>query len=577
MTGTSLKVLIMMLLLLSLSDHPDVWTDGSSVLDRLTGVSASGAGFFANHSEHSWNGRRWGHVHGVLVDRDLACCRGFSSVPGPLQSVQRAEMWGVILALQASRALHLGVDNLGVVRHVGRLLDGCRGAVPFQLVNDGDLLLLIDHMLRSRGLDTVCISKVKGHADDGMVLHGQVRREDKLGKDAADEAADFWTSEGQSLPSLMLAVICLEVVVAGTLSFLIFTVFSLLFLVLWVNHDDLGGTAPHPLVWSAGALRKRRRLVFAVRDRAFLPGPPRIWYSEWCQVPSAVVSSADVDLWPYTPGLLVKWVSSLNTFHWPVVNLDLGVGGISYVELLILYELWAGERLRLEKAHPRYLRPGRRISVSAVPFGPGIDIWRSCRFIGALMRALCLLPGGLGRFVPCSIGANYCRLRHIGWEKCGHGITSIPRESASELFLNELLTLFRYPPKSGRALLNGTLPLRYCAARFANSTPTWRLPVSGQVRGLVAAYPDTTGDLGDEVVDLRVFRGSRSGPGGKRFRLNRKTPAHLVKVMVQSRPRVWKRLHHVGISGSSLPDHTRRRCDHAYGGSVQEHDRTGVG
>ena len=37
-----------------------------------------------------------------------------------------------------------------------------------------------------------------------------------------------------------------------------------------------------------------------------------------------------------------------------------------------------------------------------------------------------------------------------------------------------------------------------------------------------AAYPDTAGDLGDEVVDLRVFRGSRSGPGRKRFRPNRK-------------------------------------------------------
>ena len=57
--------------------------------------------------------------------------------------------------------------------------------------------------------------------------------------------------------------------------------------------------------------------------------------------------------------------------------------------------------LSLEKAHPRYLRPGRPISVSAVPFGPGIDIWRSCRFIGAMMRSLCLLPGGLGRFVRC--------------------------------------------------------------------------------------------------------------------------------------------------------------------------------
>ena len=190
------------------------------------------------------------------------------------------------------------------------------------------------------------------------------------------------------------------------------------------------------------------------------------------------------------------------------------------------------------------------------------------------MRALCLLPGGLGRFVPCSIGANHCRLRHIGWEKCGHGLTSRPRESASELFLSELLTLFRYPPKSGRALLDGTLPLRYCASRFAHSIPTWRLPASGQVRGLIAAYPDHAGDLEDEVIHLGVFRGSKSGFYRKRFRLNRKTPAHLVQGMVQSRPRTWKRLHHVGISGSSLPDHTRRRCDHAYD---QGHFRTGVG
>ena len=38
--------------------------------------------------------------------------------------------------------------------------------------------------------------------------------------------------------------------------------------------------------------------------------------------------------------------------------MDVGVGGVSYVELLILYELWAGERLSVEKAHPRYLDQG---------------------------------------------------------------------------------------------------------------------------------------------------------------------------------------------------------------------------
>ena len=164
-----------------------------------------------------------------------------------------------------------------------------------------------------------------------------------------------------------------------------------------------------------------------------------------------------------------------------------------------------------------------------------------------MMRSLCLLPGGLRRFVPCSIGATHCRLRHIGWEKCGHGLTSRPRESASELFLNELLSLFRYLPKSGRALLDGTLPIRYCAARFACSTPTWRLPASGHVGRLVAPHSDTADDRGDEVPDLEVHRVSWSGPFRRRFRLNRKTPAHLVGLLIHSRPRVWKRLHHVGF------------------------------
>ena len=36
----------------------------------------------------------------------------------------------------------------------------------------------------------------------------------------------------------------------------------------------------------------------------------------------------------YTPGLLVKWVFFLGSLHWPVGGLDLGVRGVSYVELI---------------------------------------------------------------------------------------------------------------------------------------------------------------------------------------------------------------------------------------------------
>ena len=150
-----------------------------------------------------------------------------------------------------------------------------------------------------------------------------------------------------------------------------------------VNHDGRDGLALDPLVWSAGARTKRRRLVHAVGDRAFLPRPPGIWDSEWVSGPVSAVCAEDIALWTKkTPGLLVKWVAFLGSPHWPACGFDLGVGGVSCVELLILCELWPGERLSSEKAHPRYLRPGRPISVSTVPFGPGIDIWRSCRFIG---------------------------------------------------------------------------------------------------------------------------------------------------------------------------------------------------
>ena len=218
--------------------------------------------------------------------------------------------------LQTSRAVHLGVDNLGVVRHVGRLLDGCRDSKPFELVNDGDLLLLIDRMLQQRGLDTVRISKVKGHADDGMVLRGQVRGEDKLGNDAADEAADFGRRR------VSPAIIDARRNLSGVCGHWYLTILDLhrFFITISravVNRDGRGGTGSRSsclVCWCSS--KKRRRLVVAVRDRAFLPGPPGIWCSEWFQVPAAAICVDDIAHWPYTPGLLVKWVACWECGIW---------------------------------------------------------------------------------------------------------------------------------------------------------------------------------------------------------------------------------------------------------------------
>ena len=74
---------------------------------------------------------------------------------------------------------------------MGRLLDGIVGSCPAELVKDGDLILLIGRMLEMRGRDTVHVSKVKGHADEGMVRECRVRELNRIGNNAADEVADF--------------------------------------------------------------------------------------------------------------------------------------------------------------------------------------------------------------------------------------------------------------------------------------------------------------------------------------------------------------------------------------------------
>ena len=57
----------------------------------------------------------------------------------------------MILALQATNAVHLGVDILNVVWHVGRLLDGSSGLRPLELEDDGDLIMRKMLSVRVRG------------------------------------------------------------------------------------------------------------------------------------------------------------------------------------------------------------------------------------------------------------------------------------------------------------------------------------------------------------------------------------------------------------------------------------------
>ena len=197
-----------------------------------------------------------------------------------------------------------------------------------------------------------------------------------------------------------------------------------------VNHGGKGGTAPDPLVWDQGSNPKVRKLDNRVNvDLASLPGPLGFLNSSWIQVDVGHITGADISAWPYSVGILVRFTSFLGTLHWPSGSVDLGHFGISFLELLILFEQWAGHRLLSEKVTGPHVRAGRPILFPSVPVSEGIEIRHGCQFLSSLIRALAKLPGGLGRFMPCNLGTHLSGLRHVGWNHCSHGFYSRPLES----------------------------------------------------------------------------------------------------------------------------------------------------
>ena len=199
--------------------------------------------------------------------------------------------------MQANDGVHLGVDNFGVVRHVGRLLDSKTASRPAELFKDGDLILLLERMLRLWGLDN-----------------------------GADEAADFgrrrvlwWIIDARRNYSgvcarwrpLVLGLHRLFIAIARTV----------------VNHDGVAGTALDPVVRSVGgALR-------GVGDRPFFLGLLESGMGNGALslrlILLVMILSCGHILFVC---LKNGWLFSFS-LHWPQGGVDLGVGGVSYVEL----------------------------------------------------------------------------------------------------------------------------------------------------------------------------------------------------------------------------------------------------
>ena len=196
------------------------------------------------------------------------------------------------------------------------MLDHDRLVKPLPSVKVGDLIALARYMICTRGLETVRVTKVKGHADDVDVRQGRVRLLDQQENAEADAAADLgrrhqceilidarrrlllarshWYSIMLDLHRFMIAVARVS-----------------------VNHDGGSGTTPDLLVWDQGSRPKARKLAIRVHgDLASLP-VPLFYDNSWVQVSAGRITGADIATWPYSVSILIRFISFLNTLHWP--------------------------------------------------------------------------------------------------------------------------------------------------------------------------------------------------------------------------------------------------------------------
>ena len=206
-----------------------------------------------------------------------------------------------------------------------------------------------------------------------------------------------------------------------------------------VIHHGRGGSAPDPRVWDQGSRIKQRRLDIRVNvDLAMLPSLPGFLTGPGFRfmVGAFLVRTL-------LPGLFVS-VCCVRSLFSEVLE-DLGHFGVSYLEVLILFEQWAGHCLLSEKVTRPHERAHRPITISCVPVSGGIVMRQGCRFISSLVRALGELPGGTGRFLPCQVGSRTSRLRHLEWEQCSHGLTSRPLETCHHQCLSTVCGVFGYP------------------------------------------------------------------------------------------------------------------------------------
>ena len=128
------------------------------------------------------------HLYLMVLVRLVDCIVPFLVLCRLCNGLGFGEFW---LSCRVVLECIMHVDNLNVVNHVSCIIAGWCAGRPFSLVNDCDLLLKVQQLVRWRRTGNAAVSKVKGHADERLVALGRVREVDRFGNNEADATADL--------------------------------------------------------------------------------------------------------------------------------------------------------------------------------------------------------------------------------------------------------------------------------------------------------------------------------------------------------------------------------------------------
>eukprot|EP00973_Karenia_brevis_P031134 4295146-Karenia_brevis.AAC.1 len=172
-------------------EKPNVYTDGSLTLPKQVkfGLSAAGV-WWPGRTQISEMEKDFMHIK-----EEANGIKQWANLPGPSTSSTRPELLGFCLAMLADVPVHVGIDNSAVVENGNKLIQQLQHnhdytpSTPYLLQTDGDLWDIAHNAIKTRGPDSVCITKVKGHAKLSE-CHTTIQKERKLHNDSADKIAD---------------------------------------------------------------------------------------------------------------------------------------------------------------------------------------------------------------------------------------------------------------------------------------------------------------------------------------------------------------------------------------------------